>query len=180
METAFRVFGTTDEGEDITRVLIVGAGSAGQIVATDLLQGSQRSETPVAFLDDDAKKYRMRIHGLPVAGSINDLPRIASELRIDTVAIAIPSAPARVVERVIALAQETEARIQIIPSQAGVVAGHAERQLRDIQLDDLLERLPTTTFADQDFTEASVRDRTVLVTGAAAPSVRKSVGSLPD
>lgn len=147
------------------RVLVVGAGHAGRLVATDLLANPGWRQHPVAFLDDDVKKSRMRIHGIPVLGSIDRLSAAVTEQRIDIIAVAIPSAAMDVIDRVLDLAQETNARIQILTSHGEVIAGKEHMRLRDFNLDDLLDRDPSSVL-DDPVVQCSISDRVVLVTGA--------------
>ncbi len=153
-----------NEGE-WERVLIVGAGQAGRLVASDLLNNPGWRQQPVAFLDDDPRKSRMRIHGISVLGTLDSLPAVVNELKIDVVAVAIPSASTLDLDRILALAQETETRIQILPSHSEVMAGREAMRLRDLNLDDLLDRDPGNILEDP-IVQNSICDRVVLVTGA--------------
>lgn len=147
------------------RVLIVGAGEAGRHVVADLLRNPGWRKQPIAFLDDDTRKRRMRIHGVPVLGGIERLPEAVVEHKIDIIAVAVPSGPSSVVDRILDLAQGTEARIQILPSQGEVMAGKEPLRLRDFNLDDLLDRDPSTVL-DDPMVQQSISGRVVLVTGA--------------
>jgi FlaA1/EpsC-like NDP-sugar epimerase len=163
------VAGAGDSG----RVLIVGAGQAGHLVARDLTGRPQSHEQVVGYVDDDARLHGMQIHGVPVLGRTNDLPYIVKRYDIDIIAIAIPSASIRELDHILELAQATDARIQILPSQAEVLSGRSSSlRLRDIDLDSLLDRIPSTEVLQGDVISSSVRDRVVLVTGGAG-----SIGS---
>lgn len=158
---------------DCGRVLIVGAGQAGHLVARDLTMGASRQEHVVGFVDDDPRLQGMKIHGIPVLGRTQDLPAIAGKFAVDVIAIAVPSASTRELDQVLGLARTTDARIQILPSQAEVVGGRsASMSLRDIDLDSLLNRIPSTDALQGEVIQNCVRDRVVLVTGGAG-----SVGS---
>lgn len=147
------------------RVLIVGAGQAGQLVVADLLGTPDGHQHPVAFLDDDPRTAKMRIRGVPVVGEVDRLPQMVRDERIDVIAICMPSASTVAVDRILSLAQETEARIQILPSHTEVMAGRAPMRLRDLNLDDLLDRDPSSVLEDP-AVQRSITDRVVLVTGA--------------
>jgi FlaA1/EpsC-like NDP-sugar epimerase len=158
---------------DSGRVLIVGAGQAGHLVVRDLLSRPQSRERVIGYVDDDARLHGMRIHGVPVLGRTNDLPYIVNRYSIDIIAIAIPSASIRELDHILELSQATDARIQILPSQAEVLSGRSSAlRLRDIDLDSLLDRIPSTEVLQGDAIRSSVRDRVVLVTGGAG-----SIGS---
>lgn len=153
------------------RVLIVGAGEAGQHVAAELLAHADSGQRPIGFLDD-AVKPRMRIHGLEVLGTIDDLPTIAAERAIDVIGIAIASASKKELDRILALAHSTSARIQVVPSRGDILSGRADLRLRDINLDDLLDRVPATSPDETETVSRSLLGRTVLVTGS-----RGSIGA---
>ncbi|HUG33713.1 MAG TPA: hypothetical protein VMJ90_03005, partial [Anaerolineales bacterium] len=82
------------------RVLIIGAGDAGALVARELQKSSQINLTPIGFLDDDPAKQKHSIHGVTVIGTVNDLATAIDLHRIDEVIIAIPSAPGGLVRMV--------------------------------------------------------------------------------
>lgn len=147
------------------RVLIVGAGQAGQLVASDLLSHPEQRRQAVAFLDDDPRKSRMRIHGVSVMGDVDHLPAVVHEQQVDVIAVAIPSASLPELDRILDLAQRTHARIQILPSRKEVMAGGTPMRLRDLNLDDLLDRDPGLVLEDP-VVQETVGDRVVLVTGA--------------
>ncbi len=147
------------------RVLVIGAGQAGRLVVSDLLANPGWRQQPAAFLDDDPQKSRMRIHGLSVLGTIDHLPTVVRDHNIDVIAVAIPSATSLDLDRILALAQETSARIQILPSHSEVMAGKEAMRLRDLNLDDLLDRDPGNVLEDP-IVQRSISDRVVLVTGA--------------
>lgn len=161
------------EAGDSGRVLIVGAGQAGHLVARDLTSESHSRERVIGYVDDDARLHGMRIHGVRVLGRTNDLPDIVKRYDIDIIAIAIPSASMRELDHILELSQATDARIQILPSQAEVLSGRSSSlRLRDVDLDSLLDRIPSTEMLQGDVIRSSVRDRIVLVTGGAG-----SIGS---
>lgn len=166
----WRRFGWRTRAHTSNRILIVGAGRAGQIVAKDLAMGP---EHPVGFIDDDPGKWNRIILGIPVLGPIDQLHEVVVSHGVDTIAVAIPSASTRELDRVLALAQETEARIQILPSQAEVLSGRSSSMtLRDIKLESVLERIPSTDVLQSALVRETIGGRVVLVTGGAG-----SIGS---
>ncbi|HEX8919606.1 MAG TPA: nucleoside-diphosphate sugar epimerase/dehydratase, partial [Chloroflexota bacterium] len=161
-----RLFQGHRSSREFARVLIVGAGHGGQLVAADLLGNPQWHRHPVGFLDDDPHLSRKSIHGISVLGTIDDLPRIVPEFEVDIVAVAIPSASVHEVERILAIARDTDARIQILPSPAEVMMGDSSMRLRDINLDDLLDRVPDRAALERPEVQSTLRDKVILVTGA--------------
>lgn len=155
-----------------SRVLIVGAGQGGQLAAAELLANHEGHQYPTGFLDDDPAKDSKRIHGVPVLGTIDQLRSVVLEHEIDLIAIAIPSALTRELDRILDLAQATSARIQILPSRSDLMNAQGIGGLRDFHLNDLLDRVPLNTVLDDTLVHACVAGRTILVTGGAG-----SIGS---
>ncbi|WP_456480951.1 polysaccharide biosynthesis protein, partial [Oceanithermus sp.] len=147
------------------RVLIIGAGEAGTMLAREMLRHPESGLVPIGFLDDDPSKQRQRFVGLPVLGNIEDLPRVALKAHADEVLIAIPSAPGKVVRRVVELAQRTGLRHRIVPGIYEILSGKvAISQIRDVDVEDLLRRNPVQL--DTSEIAGYLEGRVVLITGA--------------
>jgi perosamine synthetase len=101
--------------KDFRRVLIVGAGSAGTLMARELWDNPQMNLRPVAFLDDDPKKIGRKTQGLQVFGPIIKLPEILPGQRIEEVIIAIPSAPEQTIQNISHMCQEARVSYSIMP-----------------------------------------------------------------
>ncbi len=147
------------------RVLIVGAGEAGTIIAREMIRHPASGLQPIGFLDDERAKAGQSFVGLPLLGVVDALPRVVLETGANEVLIAIPSAPGRVVRRVVDLAREAQIPYRIIPGVFEILSGKVGiSQIRPVSLEDLLRRdsvkLETTEIAG--YLEA----RTILVTGA--------------
>lgn len=151
------------------RLLILGAGHTGQLLARELQNSPGLNYQPVGFLDDDPKKQNSRIHGLRVLGSLGDLEGSIRRSDVDGVAIAIPRAPGTMIRSIVAACQRANVPVRIVPGVENWVHGGHDT-LRNITVDDLLGR----EAVEVDFVACSrsVRDRVVLVTGAAG-----SIGS---
>ena len=98
-ERAFREFWPGLRGGK--RAIIVGAGEAGQLVGRELRQKPESGVVPVCYLDDDPAKIGQRIHGIPVSGSLEDLPRLIRRYRVTEVVVAITSAPRKGITAII-------------------------------------------------------------------------------
>jgi len=147
------------------RILIVGAGDVGAMVARDLSRSESDAGVPVGFVDDDPQKQGRRIENLGVLGSTFDIPRLIAERRIRQVLIAAPTAPARLVRQVVQFCQDAGIECRTVPALSDFVAGKgALGQIREVRIEDLLGREPVTI--DVEGIEERVRGRTVLVTGA--------------
>jgi FlaA1/EpsC-like NDP-sugar epimerase len=145
-------------------VIVVGAGDAGGLVLRELQKSA--TTTPIGLVDDDPRKRRMRLHGVRVLGTIDELPRILRDNDPDEVLIAIPSAPGEVRQRVVAMAQEANVPVKTLPGLYELLEGDLDLtgQIRPVQVEDLLGREPVEV--DVDAIARYVEGKTVLVTGA--------------
>ena len=162
-----RVFGTRGlrRRAGDTRVLIAGAGTAGQAVVKELLAHPDLGMYPVGFVDDDRNKHHHSLSGLQVFGAIADLPRIAKRLGVRTLIIAMPSARGQTVREIVRLADAANVETRIIPGLSEILSGRADvSTIREVQIEDLLRREPIQTNLDD--VRALATGRTVLVTGA--------------
>lgn len=149
----------------VQRVLIVGAGEAGSLVAREIQQNPGLGLQPVGFVDDDPGKQWLRIHGVQVVGGLEDIPALVQARKIDQVLIAIPSASPVVIRQITDLCRARGVTPLILPGMSQLVSGHVEMQrFRKVQLEDLLARQPVHT--DISGVRKLVNGRRVLVTGA--------------
>ncbi len=148
------------------RLLIVGAGHTGQLLARELQNTPELNYQPIGFVDDDHRKLRSRIHGLRVLGTLAEIDVILRRHDVEVVAIAIPGAAGSVIREIVASCQRLNIPVRMVPGVDNWVLGsHTQDTLRDITLDDLLGREPVQV--DYAACSQSVKDRVVLVTGAA-------------
>jgi FlaA1/EpsC-like NDP-sugar epimerase len=155
----------------VNRVLLVGAGRAGSLVLKDLIQNPSLGLDPVGIIDDDPRKFRLFLHGVPVRGTRSAIPSLVERFKVDQVLLAIPSATSEVVRDVAALCEESEVMLRVLPSVREVVNGRVTaRDIRDLSIDDLLGRQQVET--DLVAVRSILEGRRVLVTGAGG-----SVGS---
>jgi len=152
------------------RLLIVGAGRNGQLLAREVQNSPQLNLQPIGFIDDDPKKHHTRVHGLRVLGPVSELGAIIQRHDVEMVAIAIQNPPGAFVRKVLGVCQSLNVPVRIVPGVDHWVMGKSQDTLRDITLDDLLGRDPVEV--DYARCSQSVNDRIVLVTGAAG-----SIGS---
>jgi FlaA1/EpsC-like NDP-sugar epimerase len=154
-----------------TLVLIVGAGNAGIRLLDEIESRPRHGLGVVGFVDDDPSKQGARIAGAPVLGTIDDLPRLLGSHEVHEVLVAIPSAPGRVMRRIVQHCTEARVRHRVVPSLAELAEGRVMyTQVRDVKLDDLLAREPVRLNLPR--VRSMIADRTVLITGAAG-----SIGS---
>jgi FlaA1/EpsC-like NDP-sugar epimerase len=147
------------------RAIIVGAGAAGGMIVKELTENPQLEIEPVAVLDDDPSKHRLRLHNVPVLGSLKELPAIAARTGATDVVIAIPSASGRTIREVVSQASDVGLLTRTVPGIYEILSGEKRvSALRQVEIQDLLRRDPIRTDIDQ--VASLVAGRTVLVTGA--------------
>lgn len=156
---------------DRQRTLIYGAGAAGVMLLRESQSNGALRHLICAFVDDSPAKQQLTVHGTPVAGTGADLPAIVSRLAIHEVLIAIPSANAAEMGRIIQHCHAAGVPFRTMPSMSEIISGRGlTRQIRDVAVDDVLGRSAITL--DRAGINAKLRGRVALVTGAAG-----SIGS---
>ena len=156
--------------EELKRVLVVGAGMAGQMLVHEMVRFPTR-HTPVGFVDDNPVKWGTLIHGVEVIGSVEDLAKIAEEYEIEQIFIAIPSAEPAQLRRIIELCEDLDIGFKLLPGIREVLEGTTHvHQLREVRLEDLLGRNPIELALPE--LSSDLKGETVLITGAAG-----SIGS---
>jgi FlaA1/EpsC-like NDP-sugar epimerase len=147
-------------------VVVVGAGDAGQLVLRELLRNRALGYTPIGLVDDDPRKRNMRLHGVRVLGTSEDLPRILRENRPDELLIAIPSASGEQRRQIVETAQAAGVTLKTLPGLHELIAGDVDLagQIRPVQVEDVLGREPVEV--DLHLVASYLDGETVLVTGA--------------
>jgi FlaA1/EpsC-like NDP-sugar epimerase len=158
----FREFGRLERRK---RILVYGAGDAGEMIVRDMRKNPFYEYEPVGFLDDDPRKVGQRIHGVRVLGGASDLARIVTKAQPEAVLIAMPRvAPARIREIVSALTPY-KVPIQTLPNLGDILDSNVHvGHIRDLAVEDLLERAPVELAAG--LVSDLVTGRRVMVTGA--------------
>jgi FlaA1/EpsC-like NDP-sugar epimerase len=147
------------------RTLIVGAGSAGMMVARQLLKNNDADLLPIAFIDDDEKKRNLDILGIPVISGVSEIVLAVTKLDIDNIVIAIPSLNKTNLKIIFQECVKTKAKTQILPMLEDLMTGKVSvNQFRDVQVEDLLGREPIDL--DIDRISDNITGKRVLVTGA--------------
>ncbi|MCH9022035.1 MAG: polysaccharide biosynthesis protein [Planctomycetes bacterium] len=155
----------TIAGGRLTRILIVGAGNAGESLLRELNRMQVARYEIVGFIDDDRKKRGVRIGGVPVVGSTGEIKSISAKRNVDELIIAMPSASHKEFRRVIELCEGTNLKFSIIPDLVAIASGQVSvSQTRDVDINDLLGRDPVQL--DLDLIEEFIKDEVVMITGA--------------
>lgn len=147
-------------------VLVVGAGNGGQAVAWEMRRNPEIGDVPIGFVDDDPRKRGMRIAGLKVLGSTDELPRVLDDAEPDDVVIAIPSAPGELRQKVVTACRDRGIPVRTLPTVFELLSGGVNlvRQVREVRVEDVLGREPVRVEIDR--VGAYLADKVVLVTGA--------------
>ncbi len=155
----------TTEGARLKRFLIAGAGDAGEALLREIHRMAVTQYEVIGFIDDDPAKQGIHIHGIPVLGTVELLPKICKEHEIEEIAIAMPLASHRQLRHIIQICEGTKARFRTVPSITDIASGKFRiSQIRDVDINDLLGR--EAVQLELDLIEAFARDKVILVTGA--------------
>lgn len=146
------------------RALIVGAGSAGDMLVRDLLSNPLSGYVPVIFADDQPNKLRREIRGIRVAGRIEQLPQLVEQWGIDVILIAVPSASDAQMRRIVEYCETCGVPFQTLPSVKELLSGSVTKaNLREVSITDILGRDPVKL--DWRAIQTRLNSKAVLVTG---------------
>jgi FlaA1/EpsC-like NDP-sugar epimerase len=147
-------------------VLVVGAGDAGQLTIREMQRNRQLGYTPIGLIDDDPRKKNLRIHGVRVLGTTEELAHILRDNRPDEVLIAIPSASGEARQRIVTVTRENNVPVKTLPGLYELISGETDlaTQIRPVQVEDVLGREPVDV--DLEASASYLENETVLVTGA--------------
>jgi FlaA1/EpsC-like NDP-sugar epimerase len=144
------------------RVLVVGADRAGEALSRDLRRDSRYSV--IGFVDDNPALRGARINGIPVLGTIEQLPEMARAIAVQMLLIAMPGATTAQMRRVVSLCEKTGLPFRTVPRLEDVVAGRAQfNEIKEVAIEDLLGR--DAVQLDWTSIRESLNGRRVLVTG---------------
>lgn len=147
-------------------VIVVGAGDAAQLMLKEMLRTPALGYTPIGLIDDDPRKKNLRLHGIRVLGTTDELPHLLRDRRPDELLIAIPSASGDQRARIVEVARAENVPVKTLPGLNELITGDRELavQIRPVQVEDLLGREPVEV--DLDAIHSYLAGKTVLVTGA--------------
>jgi FlaA1/EpsC-like NDP-sugar epimerase len=150
------------------RVAIVGSRDAAAAAVREMIRHPDAGLIPVAVFDDDASVHGMSLIGVPIVGSIRDIPAATSRFMLQEVLLAIPDASPEVIADVLHTTEEAGITMKVLPTVHDVVTGRtgmfAIRRAREPSIEDLLGRTPVAT--DLKGVRESLESHRVLVTGA--------------
>lgn len=151
-----------NKSAEMKRVLIIGAGMAGEGLARDLKRSNRYK--PVGFIDDNIAKRGLEVHGIPVLGTSSQITERVHKYKIDLIFIAIPSASSSVMRRIVTCCEESQTPFSTLPSLNALASGRVEvNALRPVNIEDLLGRDQVNLQWDR--LSAGLAGKRVLVTG---------------
>ncbi|MEQ6050280.1 Capsular polysaccharide biosynthesis protein capD [Lysinibacillus capsici] len=150
---------------NLKRVLVVGAGQGGTMLAKNLLTAQNPDRLPIVFVDDDISKQQLKVINITVAGTTKDIPKLVAKHGIDEIIIAIPSLGRIGIKSIYEDCSETNLPVKIMPSIEDVMTGKvAVNEMKEVQIEDLLGR--DEVKLDMVAISNKLTDKVILVSGA--------------
>ena len=146
------------------RILLVGAGNAGQTILRDLHKAKELNGRVLCIIDDNPNKWSRYIDGVPIVGGRNDIPRMVEKYKIDKIFVCVPSASETERRKILRICRDTGCELKNLPGIYQIVNGEISiSALREVAIEDLLGRDPIAS----DLTEVFrfLQDKVILVTG---------------
>ena len=150
--------------EEESRVLLVGAGTAGHVVINEIKRNPQMRKKIVGLLDDDINKVGRRIHNIKILGTTDDVEKIVNQHHIDEIIITMANVSKEEKKAIIEKCQQTKCKLKTLPGMYEIIDGKVDiKKIRDVEIEDLLGREPIKT----NLKEISdyIENKVVLVTG---------------
>lgn len=143
------------------RVLIIGAGCAGALIAKEIKNINYQL---VGFVDDNANKLNKILYGAQVLGTRDNIVEIAGEKNVDEIIIALPSADKKDINEIISICKKTECKLKILPFIYEFIHENISlKSIKDVEVEDLLRRDVVTLYTDEIY--QYLNNKVVLVTG---------------
>ncbi len=152
------------EAVRIPRVMLIGAGSAGQMLLRDIYKAEELHERVVCIIDDNSNKWNRYIDGIPVVGGRDAIAANVSKYHVDKIYIALPSASAAQKKEILEICKDTGCELKNLPGMYQLAKGDVTvSDMKDVSVEDLLGREPIETNLKQVF--EFLQGKVVLVTG---------------
>ena len=146
------------------RVMLIGAGSAGQMILRDMSRAEEIQDKVVCIIDDNKNKQNRYLNGIPIVGGRDEILSAAEKYRIDEIFLAIPSASVQVKRDILAICNETGCKLRQLPGMYQFVTGEISvSAMKEVSIEDLLGREPIKTDLKEVF--EFITGKSVLVTG---------------
>ena len=152
------------DNSDTRRVMIVGAGSAGQMILREVMHSKETSDKVCCIIDDDNNKWGLEIEGVPIIGGRDSILLGAEKYKIDKIYVAIPSAKNEDKREILNICKETGCELKNLPGVYQLVNGEVSlKSMKKVSIEDLLGREAIKVDLEQIFDE--LKGKTILVTG---------------
>lgn len=146
------------------RIMIIGAGSAGQLLLRDITKSENATDKVCCIIDDNENKWNRYIDGVPIAGGRDDILKNVEKYSINKIYVAIPSAPREELRDILNICNETDCEIKNLPGVYQFLNGEISvSAMKDVSAEDLLGREVIDVSNEEIF--ASLFDKIVIVTG---------------
>ena len=156
--------GRTNNEVQKKNVMIIGAGSAGQMLFRDIKHAKETNETVACFIDDNPNKWDRYIDDVPVFGSRDHILEAVDKFNIEKIYVAVPSANPQEKRDILRVCNETSCKLMNLPGMYQLYTGQVSvSKMKKVQIEDLLGRDPIKPNMDEVF--AYVRNKVVLITG---------------
>jgi len=144
------------------RILIVGAGSAGEMLVREMLR--EGSYKPVGFIDDNPDIRHSELHGIPIIGTVDDILTINQRYEFDHIVIAVPAATDKQMQKIVNNCESIGVPIRTLPKLQDMLSSHAVLdELREVSIEDLLGREKVEL--DWGIIQRGISNKIVLVSG---------------
>ena len=162
--TSLRYYWSEVKHSDKTRVMIVGGGSAGGSLIKEMQTSKKITYKPVCVVDDDPQKLKKYISDVKIAGTTNDIKRLAEEYGVQEIFITMPSVDKKRISQIVKICQECDCPVKILPGMYQIASGQVEvAKLRPVEVQDLLGRDQVKVNLDEIM--GYIENKIVLVTG---------------
>ena len=150
--------------KDYSRIMLIGAGSAGQMILREINSNKNSRQRVFCIIDDNSNKWKRYIDGIPVVGGRDDILVSAKQYHIDEIYLALPSASVEQRRDILNICKETGCKLKNLPGMYQFVEGQISLgAMKDVAVEDLLGREPIKVNMDEIF--RYLRGKTILVTG---------------
>lgn len=152
------------ERANISRVMLIGAGEAGQMILRDTLKSRESKDQICCIIDDNRNKWNRFVEGVPVVGGRDDIAENVKKYNISKIFVAIPSASAKTKKEILEICKETGCELKNLPGMSQFIRGEvAVSAMKEVSIEDLLGRDPIKVNMEEIYTYVS--GKRILVTG---------------
>ena len=154
-----------DKAAEITgRVMLIGAGSAGEFILHDISRSADISDQVCCIIDDNPNKWGRYLDNVPIVGGREDILPNVEKYKINKIYLAIPSARAETRRDILNICKETGCKLKILPGMYQFVTGEVHvSAMKDVAIEDLLGREPIHVEMEEIYN--SISGKVILVTG---------------